>query len=81
MTEGFDITALVTVRMCHDLARPIGAIDKGAKLVKMAGIQLGQEGDLVKDSLASSTISLKVFCLAYGQFAGATCSADPRSQP
>ena len=70
MTEGLDITALVTVRMCHDLARPIGAIDNGIKLVKMAGIKFGQEGDLVKVSLSSPTISLKVFRLAYGQFAG-----------
>ena len=70
MTEGLDITALVTARMCYDLARPIGVIDNGIKLVKMASIKLGPEGDLVKDSLASFTISIKVFSLAYGQFVG-----------
>jgi histidine phosphotransferase ChpT len=42
MTEDLYITALVTARMCHDLASPIGAIGNGIKLVEITGIKLGQ---------------------------------------
>lgn len=70
MTEDLYITALVTARMCHDLASPIGAIGNGIKLVEITGIKLGQEGDLSKDSLASAIAQLKVFRVAYGQFKG-----------
>ena len=70
MTEDLYITALVTARMCHDLASPIGAIGNGNKLVEITGIKLGQEGDLSKDSLASAIAQLKVFRVAYGQFKG-----------
>ena len=44
MTEKPDITALVTARMCHDLASPIGAVGNGVELVELAGKTLGQEG-------------------------------------
>ena len=70
MTEDLYITALVTARMCHDLASPIGAIGNGIKLVEITGIKLGQEGDLSKDSLASAIAQLKVFRVAYRQFKG-----------
>ena len=42
MTEDLFITALVTARMFHDLASPIGAIGNGIKLVEITGIKLGQ---------------------------------------
>ena len=70
MTEDLYITALVTARMCHDLASPIGTIGNGIKLVEITGIKLGQEGDLSKDSLASAIAQLKVFRVAYRQFKG-----------
>ena len=70
MTEDLFITALVTARMFHDLASPIGAIGNGIKLVKITSIKLGQEGNLSKDSLASAIEQLKVFRVATRQFKG-----------
>ena len=67
MTEKPDITALVTARMCHDLASPIGAVGNGVELVELAGKTLGQEGELVKASV-NAAAKLKLFRIAYGQF-------------
>jgi histidine phosphotransferase ChpT len=68
MTEKPDITALVTARMCHDLASPIGAVGNGVELVELAGKTLGQEGELVKASVNAAAAKLKLFRIAYGQF-------------
>ena len=68
MTEKPDITALVTARMCHDLASPIGAVGNGVELVELAGKTLGQEGELVKASVSAAAAKLKLFRIAYGQF-------------
>ena len=68
MTEKPDITALVTARMCHDLASPLGAVGNGVELVEMAGQTLGQEGELVKASVNAAAAKLKLFRIAYGQF-------------
>lgn len=68
MTEKPNITALVTARMCHDLASPIGAVGNGVELVELAGKTLGQEGELVKASVSAAAAKLKLFRIAYGQF-------------
>ena len=68
MTEKLDITALVTARMCHDLASPIGAIGNGVELVELQGKSLGQEGELVKASLNAAVAKLKLFRIAFGHF-------------
>ena len=68
MTEKPDITALVTARMCHDLASPIGAVGNGVELVELAGKTLGQEGELIKASVNAAAAKLKLFRIAYGQF-------------
>ena len=54
MTEKPDITALVTARICHDLASPIGAIGNGVELVELRGNSLGEEGELVKASVKAT---------------------------
>ena len=43
MTEKPDITALVTARICRDLASPIGAIGNDIELVELRGKSLGEE--------------------------------------
>lgn len=68
MTEKPDITALVTARMCHDFASPIGAVGNSVELVELAGKTLGQEGELVKASVNAAAANLKLFRIAYGQF-------------
>jgi hypothetical protein len=68
MTEKTDITALVTARICHDLASPIGAIGNGVELVELRGNSLGEEGELVKASVNATVAKLKLFRIAYGQF-------------
>ena len=68
MTEKPDITALVTARICHDLASPIGAIGNGVELVELRGNSLGEEGELVKASVNSTVAKLKLFRIAFGQF-------------
>ena len=68
MTEKPDITALVSARMCHDLASPIGAVGNGVELVALAGKTLGQEGELIKASVNAAAAKLKLFRIAYGQF-------------
>ena len=68
MTEKPDITALVTARICHDLASPIGAIGNGAESVELRGNSLGEEGELVKASVNATVAKLKLFRIAFGQF-------------
>ena len=68
MTEKPDITALVTARICHDLASPIGAIGNGVELVKLRGNSLGEEVELVKASVKAIVAKLKLFRIAFGQF-------------
>ena len=68
MTEKPDITALVTARICHDLASPIGAIGNGVELVELRGKSLGEEGELVKASVNATVAKLKLFRIAFGQF-------------
>ena len=68
MTEKPDITALVTARICHDLASPKGAIGNGVELVELRGKSLGEEGELVKASVNATVAKLKLFRIAFGQF-------------
>jgi histidine phosphotransferase ChpT len=68
MTEKPDITALVTARICHDLASPIGAIDNGVELVELRGNSLGEEGELVKASVNATVAKLKLVRITFGQF-------------
>ena len=68
MTEKPDITALVTARICHDLASPIGAIGNGVELVELRGKSLGEEGELVKASVNATVAKLKLFRIAFGHF-------------
>ena len=68
MTEKPDITALVTARICHDLASRRGAIGNGVELVELRGNSRGAEGELVKASVNSTVAKLKLFRIAFGQF-------------
>jgi histidine phosphotransferase ChpT len=59
--------ALISSRICHDLASPISAIQNGLELLELMGMQQGPELDLLKDSVKSATQRVEFFRLAYGQ--------------
>ena len=61
-----DTPALISSRICHDLASPISAIQNGLELLELLGLEQGPELDLLKDSVKSATQRIEFFRLAYG---------------
>lgn len=61
-----DITALISARICHDLASPLGAIANGVELLELSGMADTPESILLADSVTSATARMAFIRLAYG---------------
>ena len=69
-----DLSELVSVRLCHDLISPMGAIGNGLELMQLSGGGAGApELALVNDSLATALAKLRFFRIAFGP-------ADPQGR-
>ncbi len=72
-----DITSLISTRICHDLASPIGAIANGMELLELSGLANMPETALIADSVQSAANRLEFMRIAYGTAtAGATVAAE-----
>jgi len=72
-----DIAALITSRICHDLASPIGAISNGLELLELSGISQTPEIALLNESVDAANARLQFFRVAYGTSAvGATMAPE-----
>ncbi|WP_188672414.1 histidine phosphotransferase family protein [Neptunicoccus cionae] len=61
-----DITALISARICHDLASPLGAIANGVELLELSGVADIPEAVLLSDSVNCATARMAFIRLAYG---------------
>ena len=63
----FDLAALISSRICHDLISPIGAINNGLELLGMSGQSLnGPELSLIHESVQNASARLRFFRIASG---------------
>ncbi|MDR6263917.1 histidine phosphotransferase family protein [Roseobacter sp. N2S] len=61
-----DITALISARICHDLASPLGAIANGVELLELSGMADTPESILLADSVTAATARMAFIRMAYG---------------
>ena len=61
-----ELTALISARICHDLASPLGAIANGLELLELTGLGDTPEVTLLSDSVNSATARIEFFRIAYG---------------
>lgn len=61
-----DITALISARICHDLASPLGAIANGVELLELSGVAEIPEAVLLADSVNCATARMAFIRVAYG---------------
>ncbi len=61
-----ELTALISARICHDLASPMGAIANGLELLELTGLGDTPEVTLLSDSVNSATARIEFFRIAYG---------------
>ncbi len=62
----FDLSALVSARLCHDLISPIGAIGNGLELLELTEGAGKAETALIADSLSTALAKLRFFRVAFG---------------
>lgn len=60
-----DIAALISSRICHDMASPLGAISNGLELLELSGISPSPELALINDSIDSATARIQFFRIAF----------------
>ncbi|MEC3860481.1 histidine phosphotransferase family protein [Mesobacterium sp. TK19101] len=65
--EAFDLSTLVSSRICHDVISPVGAIGNGLEFLQMTGNFEGEEMQLVQDSLATANARIRFLRLAFGR--------------
>ena len=72
-----ELAALLSARLCHDLAGPVGAVNNGAELLS-DGDADGMEDarDLISSCAGQAVRRLRFFRLAYGSHYGAMDWAD-----
>ncbi len=61
-----ELTALISSRICHDLASPLGAIANGLELLELTGAGDTPEFALLSDSIQSANARIAFFRIAYG---------------
>ena len=61
------LAALISSRICHDLASPLGAIANGLELLTLSGLGESAELSLLRDSLQGARASLDLARLAFGR--------------
>ena len=61
-----NLASLISARICHDLANPIGAISNGMELMELSGAERTPEFDLTADSVQNANAKLNFFRIAFG---------------
>ena len=67
-----ELTALISSRICHDLASPLGAIANGLELLELTGLADTPEAALLSDSVQSASARIAYFRIAFGPANAAT---------
>jgi len=65
-----DLTTLIGSRICHDLISPIGAVGNGMELLAMSGQPDTPELALIRSSVETAMLRLRLFRLAFGRPGG-----------
>jgi histidine phosphotransferase ChpT len=68
------LASLISARICHDLANPIGAINNGLELMELSGAMRTPEFQLTADSVQNATAKLNYFRIAFGAVVGSDLS-------
>ncbi len=61
-----NLASLISARICHDLANPIGAIRNGMELMELSGAARTPEFELTADSVQNTNAKLNFFRIAFG---------------
>jgi len=64
------LASLLSSRICHDLASPLGAVGNGLELMELSGISRTPEFELTLSSIQNATAKLNFFRIAYGNSSG-----------
>ena len=66
-----DLAALLSARLCHDLAGPVGAVNNGAELLAEGGAESMEDArELISNCAGQAVRRLRFFRLAYGSHHG-----------
>ena len=88
---GLELAGLLSARLCHDLAGPVGAAENGAELLSEGGAEGMEDArELISNCAGQAVRRLRFFRLAYGSHhgsmdwsgamqTGARCWPIPRS--
>jgi histidine phosphotransferase ChpT len=68
------LASLISARICHDLANPIGAISNGLELMELSGNPQTPEFQLTAESVQNATAKLNFFRIAFGPTTGTELS-------
>ena len=60
------LASLISARICHDLANPIGAISNGLELMELSGASPSPEFELTANSVQNANAKLNFFRIAFG---------------
>ncbi|MEM7438533.1 MAG: histidine phosphotransferase family protein [Pseudomonadota bacterium] len=66
MSQSNQLPALISSRICHDLASPLMAIANGLEFLEMTGFAGTPEADLLADSVKSARARMEFFRIAFG---------------
>ena len=75
-TNPNELASLITSRLCHDLANPVGAIYNGLELLELSGFPSTPELELVLASVQSAQSKIAFFRIAFGPENRASLSSD-----
>lgn len=68
--KSVDIASLISSRICHDLASPLGAISNGLELLELSGVPASPEYTLLSDSVENAAARINFFRFAFGPAGG-----------
>jgi len=64
------LASLLSSRICHDLANPLGAISNGLELMELSGASRTPEFELTASSVQNAKAKLNFFRVAFGLSSG-----------
>lgn len=69
--DGFDLAAVVSARICHDLVSPVGAVVNGVELIReIPGGEAADELTMVEQSATRAARLLTFYRMAFGRATG-----------
>ncbi len=76
-----DIASLISSRICHDLASPLGAIANGLELMELSGAPSTPEFELLSESVENAVARINFFRIAFGppEFGAQVAESDIRN--